>query len=196
MSELVSLEDMAAHLGLAEADAAGQEKLLVSLIAGVQDKFERACGRDQRPYVDAQDARVEIFEGTGTNRLWLGYCPRTVTRVSIGTDPANPVEVLDVTDPAVLLFGVTSRRIVRMDGGVFGVRGVPLAVRVTYDAAADLPPTAQLAVMAGVAQIYRRLGAEAAKMERIGSYTVEYAPLIEGDPIWSFGVRECREPRL
>lgn len=187
----------ALHLALGGSESEAEDPRLESLIDDVQAIFEAECGRTARPFVGVQTARVEVHDGTGTTELLLDYPIGTLTSVLIGADPADPDETLDVTDKQVLRYGAGKARLARVDGGVFGARGDPRVVHVTYDAAADLPQKARAAVLAGCKVLVARWGSEGVAAERVGAYSIDYANFVTSamanDPIWILGVAACRE---
>lgn len=198
-TELVPIAELHAFLGLSEAEIAADE-VLESLTDQVQAIFERACGRDDRPFQGPEEGRVEIRDGSGSPALWLDYAPSAVTEILLGHDSADPDETLDADDKSVVVWGTSSRRIQRVDGHWFGALGAPRYVQVTYDAAEDLPDAAKLAVMAGVAYVWRRRGSEEASAERIGAYETQLlndlSSNVIAEPTWMQGIRLLSEPRL
>jgi hypothetical protein len=148
--------------------------------------FERECGRSAVPFVAAQSARAEIRDGTGTNMVFLDYGITTLTSITLGYDHTDPVETLTIPD---LLYAAGERRVVRLDG-YFGCFGAPRYVKVTYDAAADLPADAKLAVLTGAAALYSRRGEEGVKSETAGPYSITYRDqeTVGLSPIWRAAV--------
>lgn len=172
MADLVTVDALIEYLG---PDAEADEDLLDRLLDQVEAAFEAACGRQDTPFQAAATARVEDHDGTGMTVLWLDYPVGDLTALTIGSDPDDPDDTLDVADPLVLRWQVGSRRVVRLDGGLFGARGQPLAVRATYDTAADLPEDAAMAVTLKVAERYHQRGAEDLLSERLGTYQYQVA---------------------
>lgn len=187
MADLATLEEFEAYLG---GEVAAEADLRQSLLDMAEAAFESACGRAHAPFSDAQEGRVEYHDGTGTDRLWLDYGVADVTEILLGEDFAAPDETLDVSDRAVVVFQAGSARLARTDGGAFGCLGAPGYVRVTYDAAADLPADAKLAVLAGAAAVYQRRGSEGVKSESAGPYSVTYweEDKVAMPPIWHAAV--------
>lgn len=188
---VVSLTDLATLLGDASADPA----LLESALAAAGDLFSRACGRHERPFALEEASREEVHDGTGSRELYLDYPIATLTSITVGTT------LLDLTG---LRYRAGQRRIVRVDGGLFGCVGDPLAVAVEYDAAADLPDSAKRAILNAAAILFRRGAPDGATGEQLGEYRVDYVSayagasgamsLIEQDPAWREAVRVCAEP--
>jgi hypothetical protein len=170
-------------------DFLGEDATDTDLTAQVEDLADRVeallnaeCGRSDRPFQAAELAREEIHDGTGGRTLYLDYPVTTLTAVALGTDPDEPEVELEVADPTKVQFRAGHRRIRRLDGA-FGCQGDPGFVHVTYDAAADIPAFAGLAVMRRVASLWRNRGSEDATSERYGGAAVE---LVNGAPdeVW------------
>ena len=195
MAELVSVPEMLAFLGNPQG---ADSTLLESILDGVEDQFEAACNRRERPFQGAPDAaRLEVRDGTGTPSLFLDYPITTLTSVTLGRNVADLDETLDITDVDVLVYEVGSRRIIRTDGGTFGCLGSPRYVRVTYLPAADLPDLVALAVKRATAAIYRQLGAEDSTSERLSTFSRELLEVFgDGDSVWRAAVHAHWEPRL
>jgi hypothetical protein len=90
----------------------------------------------------------------------------------------------------VLVYGEGSRRISRVDGGVFGRSGQRRYITVEYDHQADLPSDATLAIKSVCAMAYRRRGSEAEKSETLGSFyshTMVNDAAVD-DPYWRSAV--------
>lgn len=192
MSDLVAPSALTDYLGLTAPDAVAQ-----ALCDQVQDWLERACSRSDRPFTGEQAARTEVHDATGTCLLFLDYSIGALTSVKLGADVAAPDETLVVNDQTLLAWGVGGRRLVRVDDGTFGVAGVPRYVHVTYDAAADLPDLAALAVKRATAALWGQLGGEGLTAERLGAYSADYAPAaIEADPVWQLALQAFRELHL
>ncbi len=169
--------------------------LLTALIEEVQALFEAACNRAERPFA-ATATRTEVKAGTGSRSLFLDYPITSITSVKLGYDPATPDETLDATDRAVLVFGAGSEQLVRVDGGTFGELDQPRYVQVVYVTADHFPAAARMAVLRGVAVVYRQRGSEDARAERIGGYSADLAKLLEDQPEWQAGVAACWVPRV
>ena len=195
MPDLVSAPELLAFLGNPEG---ADSTLLESILDGVEDSFEAACNRRERPFQAAPDeARLEVRDGTGTPSLFLDYPITTLTSVTLGRNVADPDETLDIADVDVLVYETGKRRIIRTDGGTFGCLGSPRYVRVTYLPAADLPYLAALAVKRAAAAIYRQLGAEDSTSERLGTFSRELLDVFgDGDSMWRAAVNAHWEPRV
>lgn len=184
-NELVALADFETFLG---DNTASEQSVRTGLIAQVKATFERECGRGRIPFQDAQAARVERLSGTGNDTLVLDYPIGSLTSVKLGFDSATPDETLSVADRRVLVFSAGSRVLRRVDGGTFGPFGAPEYAEVTYNAAADLPADAKLAVLRRAAAVYRQRGSEEASSESVGDVSVAFglhqsAPG-QGDTVW------------
>jgi hypothetical protein len=188
---LVSLDALKAFLSV-EGDA--EDALLPAILLGVEQHFVEQAGRAHRPFaVAASSARSEVHRGTGTTVLDLDYPVASLTAaITIGPDPADPAETLDPADPRILAITPGRRLIERVDGGTFGAEGAARAVHVTYDAQADAPPSAALAIKRVAAAVYRQLGAEGTGGERLGAYSSDLASVAEADPIWRFALEAQR----
>lgn len=178
---LVSEAEVIAYLGIAEsAWSSALDHLRIATIG----LFERLCDRAQAPFSDAITARTESHDGTGGPELWLDYPVGALTSLKIGRSVATPDETLSVGDVDVLSVATGDRRLVRVDGGIFGDLDVPRIVHATYDTAADLPEDAQLAVLRVIAQVYRQRGSEDATSENVSGYARTMANLAAQDAIW------------
>lgn len=164
------------------------------LIDQIEALFLTQCGRRDRPFRAAQSARVEVHDGTGSRALVLQYPVAAVTSVLIGADPLTPDETLAVADVKVLRWAAGSATLRRVDGGTFGVAGDPRTVHVTYNAQADLPLDAQLAILRVVAACYRQRGSEDASSERMGGYSGDLARVAESEPTWQMAVAAHSSP--
>lgn len=192
-SALVPTADAIAFLG---SIPAGSDAVLEQLIDDVETLFLAQCGRSARPFQAAETGRVEVKDGTGSRFLWLDYEATALTELVIGFDFTDPDETLDTTDVQVLAWHANSRRIVRRDGGRFGCLGEADVVRVTYDAAADLPRDVAVAITRVVASVWRQRGSEDVKAERIGPYDATYTAVAEQEPLWQLAVANHREVRV
>lgn len=198
MSVLVSLPELSSFLGGVDSS---EDALLEALLDHVEGLFQERVGRRLRPYQAKQDGRVEVRDGTGSCMLTLDYPIAALTApIKIGRDTSNPTETLDPTDVDVLVFTAGRRAIHRTDGGVWGCANEPRTVHVTYDAAADVPSHAKLAVKRVCALIYRQRGSEDASEETIGGYTRRMAKFgrdfVDDDPIWKLAVDAEWDPSL
>lgn len=160
--ELLTLEELQRHLG---DQVAEDGELLDRIRLQAISEFVRDCHREHRPFQDAESGRVEVRDGTGTREVWVDYPVGALTALTLGRT-ATPDETLDVSDPEVISWKEGDRRIVRVDGGVFGCKGSPNYVRVTYDAQADLPVDAANAVKRRAAAYWRESGTGEATAER------------------------------
>jgi hypothetical protein len=184
VADLATLAEFEEFLG---GTVATEATLRQSVLDMAEAMFERACGRAHIPFVAAQTARVEYRDGSGSNELYLDYPVSALTTITLGFDHAAPTETLVVAD---LLYAVGERRIVRTDGG-FGCFGAPRYVKATYNAQADLPADAKLAVLTGAASLYQRKGAEGVKSETMGPYSITYrddAGVVTLSPVWEAAV--------
>jgi len=182
---LVTSGDLFDFLGLTTE----QQSLADDLAGLVEALLLQQCGRGpERPFQAAQPGRVEIHDGTGNPLLWLDYRVDTLTSVLLGQNPSTPDETLNVSDPAVLVWGVGSPRIARVDGRRFGCLDRPRYIQVTYDAQADAPAEASLAVLRVTAAVRRQRGSEDAKSERMGAYSADLAAVAQDDPVWQMAV--------
>ncbi len=181
MPDLVSLADLQTYL---ELSSGTDDSLLTDLLDHVEGLFESETGRKETPFIAANTARSEVKDGTGSPEIYLDYPISAITSISLGFDSSNFDETLTPSDPDEVVWGAGSRRIQRVDGGVFGWLDKPRYVTVVYDFQADLPEEAQLAVKRVVAQVYRQRGSEDATREQIGSYIRTISKLVKDDPLW------------
>jgi hypothetical protein len=191
VSDLVSTAEQKTFMGVS---GTSDDTLVDSLLTMVEDMLERACGRAGRPFSAALTNRIETHDGTDDTGVDLDYPIASVAEILLGVDADNPTETLDPDDLTVVTFGAGRRRLTRTDCGVFGTRGRPRYVQVTYTTQADLPSIAKLAVMRATASIYRQRGSEDAKSETIGGDFSHTLASLEEDPIWKAAVLNCGEP--
>lgn len=199
MADLVSAPRVTAYLQLEEPDP-----VALDLADRLEAKLVSECNRTHRPFSRAQSARSERHDGTGRTTLWLDYPIAALTSVKLGYNVSSPDETLDVTDQTLLVWTVGSPKLERVDGRTFGVApwpGYPPLtgyVTVVYDAAADLPDDAGLAVLSETARIFNNLGSEGLAAERIGGYSADYLSQQLGSPVlktqeWQDAVAKYRE---
>lgn len=177
---LVTVAGLQDYLGLASGT---DDEILTTLALGAEALFAAGCGRSACPFQDAESGRIEVQDATGTHELWLDYGIAALTSIVVRRC-GHADETLDGTDTNVLRFVTGRARVTRVDGGRFGRAGEADAIVATYDASADLPDDAVLAVTRAVARVYRQLGAEDVKSERVGSYSADLATTIDGDEVW------------
>jgi hypothetical protein len=166
---LVTLAEIKSYLG--DAPASADDALLAQLITDVEALFASETGRAIESFTDADD-RTEVLDGTGTPDLYLDYpvAEDGLISVVLGYNASSPDETLAVADTSVLVYGEGSRRITRVDGGVFGRCGARRCVTVEYEHLGDLPADAKLAIKSVIALAYRRRGSEAEKSETLGAF--------------------------
>jgi hypothetical protein len=212
MGELVTLSELAGYLGLTDPSEAAMERYRLPLAAAT-DLFVRDCGRLEAPFQPKQPGRTEVHTGRNAPNLWLHYVPTAITTIKIGLNFASPAETINPADATVLDWRAGSREIRRVDGGVFSMQGAALLswsrggqwppqdwdqsgepgkVQVVYDAAADQPAFAKLAVMRLVALLEREKGSEGIKSETRGSRSVTLMDIKARDPEWERAVELCR----
>jgi hypothetical protein len=197
MASLVTLAELKAYI--TPAPDASNDALLQELLDNVQALFEAECGRQIVGFIAADTGRVEVHDGDGSSDIWLDYPIAALTSITLGYDPADPDETLDVANKKVLVFGVGERRISRVDCGTFG-RFADIArryVQIVYDHQGDLPETGKLAIKSVVATVYARRGTETMRSETIGNfYTRTLASAVQDvvlqDPYWRIGVNASR----
>lgn len=190
MPDLVSLADLKTFL--APTNGSDDDDLLTALLDHAEGLFESEAGRKDAPFVTGGSARSEVKDGTGSAEVYLDYPISDVTSISIGFDSSDFEDTLDPDDPDIVVWGAGSRKIERVDGGVFGRLGKPRYLTIVYDFQADLPEEAQLAIKRVVGQIYRQRGSEDADREQIGSYIRKLSNLVDTDPLWRRAVEGNR----
>jgi hypothetical protein len=193
VADLVTLADFKTFLQDAPT---GQDPLLQLVLDAAEELLEAECGRHERPFQAAQDARVEIRDGTGSSMLFLDYPIETVTSILIGADPAAPDETLDPADVAVVSWRAGGRRLTRVDGGVWGSRGTPNVLQVTYGTQDELPVRAGVAIQRIAAATLRRMGSEELRAERTSTFSRDFITDHTDDPFWQLTVRGLREVRV
>ena len=191
MPDLVSVAELKVFLKIAVADT-DDDTLLGDLLDHTEGLFESETGRKDAPFVTSGSDRSEVNDGTGTPELYLDYPISDVTSISLGFDSGDFEDTLDPDDADIVVWGAGSRKIERVDGGVFGRLNKPRYVTVVYDFQADLPEEAQLAIKRVVGQIYRQRGSEDADREQIGSYIRKLSNLVDTDPLWRRAVEGNR----
>lgn len=189
-----ALLDLAELKRFIEGTPASHDALLQEILDETEEQLLRACGRQFRPFAAAQSARAEIRDGNSSATLWLDYAIGAApSAIWLGRDTSSHDEDIDPTDVEAVIYEIGRRRIVRTDGGLWGCSGDPLVVHVTYNAAADLPLTAQKAVKRMCALVYNQRGSEDATREQIGGYVRDLA---KTDPIWEKCVELLEDPGL
>ncbi len=189
MPDLVSVAVLKTYL---EITTDGDDTLLGTLLDHAEGLFESETGRKDTPFTAADTARSEVKDGTGSAELYLDYPISTVTSISLGFDSTDFDETLTPSDADEVVWGAGSRRIMRVDGGIFGRVAQPRYLTIVYDAQADLPEEAQLAIKRVTAQVYRQRGSEDADREQIGSYIRDLSNLVDADPLWRRAVEANR----
>lgn len=179
--ELVSLTALQDFLNVNDE---GEAAVLKTLLAEVKAFFEQQVDRARAPFADTQTGRVEVHDGTGSALLTVDYPIAALTSITLGHNPASPIETLTVNDPSLLVFATGDRTIERVDGGTFGEYRKPRYIHVTYNAEADLPVDVAIAVKRLTAQLYRQRGSEDAQTEAVSGYSRTMADLATTDPIW------------
>lgn len=188
MADLATVDDLTLLLGLAEGT---DEDLLQLLLDGAEALFESDAARAAAPFQSAQTGRVEILEGRRSRQLWLDYPVQTVTAIALGVDVNSPTETLTPGDATKVVWRAGSRRLTRTDGGHWQT-GDPSYVKVTYDAQADLPEDAKLAILKLAAAMYQRGGTEGVRSETLDTYSVTFAHVAQEDPAWQLAVNYHR----
>lgn len=171
MADLVTLAEFDAWLGGA---VTAENTMRQAILDQIEAAFDAACGRAEVPFTAAETGRVEVRAGTGSRTLFLDYPIAAVTEVLLGFDASSPIESLDPTDAAVLIFTVGDTQLTRVDGGKFGCLGDPAYVQITYDTQDDLPSDAKLAILSEATAAYHRRGSEGVKSETMGPYSVTF----------------------
>ena len=190
-SVLVPVSEAMDYLGVEDAQ---EIPIVEQLVDQVEALFLTQCGRRERPFQAAESARLEVHDGTGTPLLYLQYPIVSLTSILIGPNVASPVEALTIGSVDVLRYATGRTRLHRVDGGTFGTAGDPRVVHVTYDAQADLPLDAQIAILRVMAAVYRRRGSEEAGAERMGGFSADFADTAESDPVWKAALAAHWEP--
>lgn len=185
---IVEVADLAAHLELDVPEGSDLESPLSALLSRVEATFLAACGRDQ-PFLPAASNVEEIHDGTGTGTLYTLRPVASLTQVELLAGGGAPTVYL----PAALHVVAGSRLVRARESGVrFGALDAPGAVRVTYDAADDLPEDVQLAILRAAAALYLQRGAEDVRAESEGGVRSDFAHAFE-DPTWQHAVARHRE---
>ena len=178
---IVSAASAAAYMGLDPSDTA-LINLLTPLIVETEALLATDCNRSDRPFAAAMAGRNETQDGTGSRSIYVDYPIAALTSIVLGHDVNDPVETLDVADPAIVQWRVGSRRIRRLDAA-FGKLRQPGYVHIVYDSLSDVPADAPLAIKRRVAAIWQDRGSEGASSERFGPVTLQ-STLAASDEIW------------
>lgn len=190
---LLALDELQAFLG---GETSEDSDLLERILAQVELQFLRATNRLGRPFQDAQSARVEVQDGTGSGFLFTDY-PIAALTVPITLGYASPWdESLDPSDASVLQFLEGGRRVARVDGGIFGALDRPGYVRITYDAAADKPEDVKLLFKRFAGAIYHESNTDEASSERRLGGNEDLPLPLDLTQAWDEAVRAHWQPRL
>lgn len=190
---IASVADLCALLGLSEGDDADTDALLEQLLTRVEALFLAACGRADRPFLDAATEPItEHVDGTGFNAVFTERPVTSVTQITLG-DADDPRQTI-LASALVVLPG---RRLLRAKDAsvVFGTVDEPGAVHITYTPAAEAPEDAKQAILRAAAALYLQRGAEDVRAESEGGIRSELASPFE-DPSWHLAVATHREPQL
>jgi hypothetical protein len=185
---LVTRAELKTYLG--DAPASADDTLLDAIIDDVEALFASETGRTISSFIAAGTGRVEVLDGSDSRDLFVDYPITALTSVTLGYTASAWDETLAVADKNVLVYAVGGRKISRTDGGTWGRFGRSRYVTVTYDYAADLAPSAKLAIKSVSAMAYRRRGSEAEKSETLGSFyshTLVNDAAVD-DPFWRAAV--------
>jgi len=188
-----ALLDVADLIDLLGEESSADEALLDQLIGDVEAVFLGECNRADLAFSEAAPGREEELDGTGTATLWLDYPIADLTSVVLGYNVDQPDCTLDPDDVTQLVWKVGSRRVSRVDGGVFGCLGLPLYVHVTYDTQEYLPADAAAAIKSVCAAWYRQRGSDGLRSERVGPYSSDFRSLLDSDDLWQSAVSHHRE---
>lgn len=189
---LVTLAEFDTFLGGA---VAAENTLRQKLLDDIETWFLVECGRAATPFAAAATGRTEKLRGTGSDVLHLDYPISDVTTIKLGWDTADPDEQLDPDDKTEVIWEVGKHRITRVDGGRWGVFGLPAYCHITYDTQAELPKDAAMAVLRVAAAMYRQRGAEDAGNETIGGQSVNLAAIGE-EQVWRDAVANHKRVSL
>ena len=162
----------------------------------LEETLEEECDRTRIPFQAAQTGRVEVRDGTGSRELYLDYPISTVTTIELGRDSASRDDTLDPTDVNEVIWIAGERRIVRTDGGKWGKYRSPLYVNVTYNAEADLPRMAKLAIVRVMAALWRQRGSEGVKLKKLLDSSATMLKLMDDQPEWTRAVERLKRYAL
>ena len=193
MSDLVSWAQIKDYLQLPNDD---QETPITALLGRVQGSLETECGREAAPFLASQSTVTEWHDGTGTKRLRRLYPIAVLTSVDLGRDSTDFVETLDASDVDVLSFSVGSERLIRTDGGKFGLYRSPRYIRVVYDAADFLPELAKDAVIDVAAGRVRQFGSEGFKSFKLLDSGGSLRQIMDDSGAWRRAVEQYRRDLL
>jgi hypothetical protein len=181
---LVEYEELRLWMGLQPGQ---DEALLGDLLSGLTTLFENQCGRPACPFGKAQPGRVEIVDPIpGSRKLWVDYPIQALTAIAVGRDVAVPDLTLNPALAAQVVWRVGQRIITRTDGGVWRyTRLYPSWVKVTYDAQADLPKDAKLAIQSVAAKLYREKDTGVLKSWTLGDESQTLETAAAQDTTWA-----------
>jgi hypothetical protein len=187
MSKLVTLDDMITHLKLKKAS--GDVRYNIQrLLDAVEDNLARECNREFGAAATIVD---EPHDGSGTKLAYTNKPIAVLNGIKLGRKKES---TLTHNDADIVVYAIGSRKIVRTDGCVWpeGVRNVWLS----YDAAADIPELAILAVKDVVALTFRRMGSEDSRSEKIGDHWQQMVLAIDESLWWSQAISLLHRPTL
>jgi hypothetical protein len=190
---LVSVGEQRGFLRLADDSRDDQLQVLLDQVEAL---LLQQANRVDVPFkVSGEEDRVEYHSGTGGRKLWLGYPIADVTSIKLGLDPSDPDDTLDPADKTVVRWYLGTRKLDRVDGGVFGTKDVPYYVEVTYDTQADRTQdlnAARLAIVRRVAAIWRQVGLEGVESERQPDLSATPDKKLDEIPEWKAAVSLLR----
>jgi hypothetical protein len=157
-------------------DYLGEEAETPQIASALEDAESLFEAETNRTFSAPITGRTEVYDGSGSNVLFLDYPVQALTSVKLGYDALNPVETLAVNDQSVLNWAVGSPRLVRVSGW-FGRPGQPNYVQVVYNTKDDRPAAVKAAIKAGGKLLYQLTQGSGGDVtgERIGPYSIEYA---------------------
>ncbi len=161
MAELVTLSEVKDWLNDQSKD---RDAMLTVLFGVVQTMLEGRTGQD---FSDATTGLTDQpFDGTGTELLVMPRPPSALNAdIKVGQDVSDPDDTLLQAD----IIAVPEKQwLMYKSGKVFpkGLRNL----FIDYDAAANFPALAKLAVLEATAYLWRRIGKEHVSAETIGEF--------------------------
>lgn len=190
MSDLCTGADVSQYLGLSPSQ---DSDLIQKMIDRLDRLIATLTGQLYLKATTNTPVTAELSNGTGRIWTWAQRPIATLTTVLIGQNLAIPDETLTVADPTVIVVDPKRpRRIQRTDGSIF-----PAALRnvsISYIPADNVPADIAMALIEGVAFLYRRRGSEDAKSESISGFSHTLQNELRECPAWMAVIDRKRKP--
>lgn len=185
MPDLVTLAEFKDHLSYKKSDL---DTLLTAILDAAEDHLENETGQLFKATGTVTD---ETHNGTGTKVLYLRRPISIVTTIKVSSRSDFSAQDYTIATTDVKVDPLNSRRLVRVQGGVFPAGTLNIAV--TYTAAGNLPNVAKEAVKERGELWYRRRGREHVQSESLGDLGSQTLfTTFERGPRWDAAVAALR----